>query len=302
MKFEIAIFSFNRARLLENATMSALFCAPNSPVTIFDDDSDDMQTQKTIARLKNGYSVKVIQPRKRAYGTRGGLHQNIRTFILDHSEADFVLLMQDDTQFFRPLSELDFTYVREFFAKNENSCFLYPVINRKPKPRHTTTVKRAGVFEAWFRTKGVYAGYSDIVIVARERLMEKPNVLGGSEEETSKRASDVFGPVAHMDRPFLTFLPAPETIRKKSDTITSRRWRRNNTGVFPVAYMPKKQVEKMVHAAQTQLPNATDWLSCPAYKGRDWPAFYLQGAPKWLRLLDRVELKIREIIHLMLRS
>ena len=296
MSMEIVCFSFNRGRLLLNAIMSARFCCPRAKVTIFDDRSDDRETLQIIDRLNTQFGVRVLKPELSVSGTRGGLHNNIRAFIERYATEQIVLLMQDDTQFFRIIESADDQSIANFYHARPRSIFLYPMIDR-----HRFNPNRFEYCEhtqTWVRRRDAgYAGYSAVCLVHVERAQANLGVFGESEEQTSSQALKECGPIAHLPRSFLVYLPAPYTVRGKSDAFISRWWRKKNTGVHPISFLRPEEAEKAFVNPKV-LPNAYDHLVTPSLgHNKGWPAFHLQGAPRWLWWADLLEQKFRRSIQ-----
>ena len=101
MDFQVCIFSYNRGPFLDNCARSVERMAPNWPMKIYDDGSDDPETLAVCEK----YEGAVLNPRTDE-GRYGGLHVNMQR-ALDEAEAEFVFFTQDDHQMVRPVDEHD---------------------------------------------------------------------------------------------------------------------------------------------------------------------------------------------------
>jgi len=305
---QVFIFSFNRGPLLENCVQSTLSCIPNAAITIYDDNSTNKQTVRTLRRAK-GFGVRVIRPKKVHYEDyskpRGGLYDNMRDVIENHIDPntfDYVLFVQDDMQFVRPLQSADFECIEDVFSENENLLFLYPVFNRGPsEPTAHRLIPSRNSF-AFAREKDYeYGGFSAVFLARCDRLSQCRWSLPNNEEETSQLAQEHHGSMYEYPLPFLAYLPAPRSYRFKRTTLAVRIWDQLYTGCFPISYLKESDVEKMKRLFPQKAATAEEFLESPTFGAHPWPVFRHENSPLWLRILDRIELLGNRVFRRLLK-
>ena len=296
MDLEIVCFSYNRAALLRNLVVSAKSCCPCARVTIFDDCSEDAETNRIIDALE-GDGVSVIRQDKKFKSSHGGLHANMRTFFEHYAKTEYVMFLQDDTQVIRSLEDSDMDCIRTFFEDFPDAGFLYPMFSRVKNSLAATPRKLSDGSGVWFRLDAhKYRGFSAICIFKPARLIDAGFCFGESEIETSELASKAFGAMAEMAMPIAAFMPAPYTARFRKDTIVHKIWGRKNTGCFPINYLDRPEVQRMRALFPYEKPLVPDFLVAPSYKaGHPWPVFRMQRASRIWRWLDRAELRVRRL-------
>lgn len=307
-QIQVFIFSFNRGPLLENCVSSALNCLPKADITIYDDKSYNKQTIRALKRIKN-IGVRIIRPQKIPREDfskpRGGLYNNMRDVIenhLDPSAFDYVLFVQDDMQFVRPLQAADYDSFEDVFSKNERVLFLYPVFNRGSSDPSAHRLFPSQTSFAFVREKEYeYGGFSAVFLARSDRLSRYKWELPNNEEETSTVALAHHGPMYEYPIPFLAYLPAPRGYRFKRTTLAIRIWDRLYTGCFPISYLNETDVERMRSLFPQKTATAEEFLESPGFGPHPWPVFRHENSPLWLRLLDRIELLANRVFRRLLR-
>jgi hypothetical protein len=107
MSFMTAVFSYNRGDLLANCVRSIEEFSPPTTLVIFDDRSDDPDTEAELARIaKRGHEV--ITSENLPTGAYGNLFKNFTRAVELARERGFSLLhfVEDDMQFVRRSSSL----------------------------------------------------------------------------------------------------------------------------------------------------------------------------------------------------
>lgn len=122
MNYQIAIFSFNRGPYLRNCIESVQKHCPGVPFTVYDDGSDEPELVEYLNSL--GALVRHMQAANTS--RHGGFYTNMQT-ALDEASTDALLLLQDDVQVVRDVTESDVQAWSAYWENYPDCAFLNPV-------------------------------------------------------------------------------------------------------------------------------------------------------------------------------
>jgi glycosyltransferase involved in cell wall biosynthesis len=295
MRLQIFVFSYNRADFLRNCVESILQCAIDCPVTVVDDNSDDAATRAYLANLPDG--VKLLQPEVSSEDRHGGLYNNMQ-LALDHANStDAMLIIQDDMQLVRPLSEDDYRYIEDFFNHFSTSAFLGPVfLKGRRRYRNRRITRLASDFPVYFRryrAKKDHRGlhYGDVAVAHVGRLREAGWRFKQGEVANAEVAAVTFGEMGYMAHPFVMYLPQVPVYRgkRKSMAVTmAERW----SGSSPkrLLTMTAEQTATFKERPLTTLPVAENYLQCSDASVKRPFHYTAVNAYPLLRALHKLEL------------
>lgn len=296
-KLQFVVFSFNRGGFLEHCVHTLEQCAPQYPVLVFDDDSDDPGTRRVLERI--GRRHRVVRPGPLDGGRRskhGGLYANMQS-VLEMMEDDVLLCtLQDDMQLVRPVQDDE---VRAMVKRLEccgGRQFLHHAF-LKGSERHRSAIRYLPDEAAYYagrENSSAGSHYSDIFIASVRALRDVAWQFLPRESANEQQARQHFQPMAHLRDPFAAWLPAATAWRGKRRTWALRQGeKRHRCGFHPFRIMDTDQTREFLSRdPQRQYPWAEDWLALEKDDlPRPWVYHPLQGS-RWLKWLNSVELKL----------
>lgn len=296
-RLQFVVFSFNRGRFLEHCVQTLELCAPQCPVLIFDDDSDDPETREVLERLGARYPV--LTPRPTVPGDHskhGGLYANMQA-ALDGLDDDVLMCtLQDDMQLVRPLQDSEIDAMAALLDRDDGRRFLHHAF-LKGAERHHSQVRFVAEDNAYYAGRehsSAGSHYSDIFIARVRALRAVHWRFLPRESANEQQARQVFLPMAHWRDPFAAWLPAATAWRGKKRTWALRQGeKRHRCGFHPFRIMDEQQVRHFLSRnPAVRFPWAEDWLTLER-DGLPQPWVYhpLQGS-RWLKWLNSLELKL----------
>ncbi|AQQ66665.1 hypothetical protein Mag101_02625 [Microbulbifer agarilyticus] len=294
----IFVFSYNRGAQLENCVRSIEACAPQCQLTIVDDGSDDPATQAVLREAACRHQV--IDRTAESGHKLGGLYANMQAAYEMASADELMCFLQDDTQMVRPLTEEDIEALRASFANQSDLGFISPAFVRGISLRRK--VDRDFRFDTdrnfWFwypRKRSTGTWFSALLIADPKRLRKHNWQFEVGESVNNRRAAKMFCRMARMRVPFAMWLPNGGAYRGKQKSLALRfgEWVRN-CGLYPLQVMSAVEVNGLAQASPVRLPVAEEFLKTDKKVRQPWAYDPMQGAG-WLKLLDRIERKVRKI-------
>ncbi len=173
----IAVFSYNMGKLLEFCVDSVQLNCADFKLLIIDDNSDDSVTQQVLARLQDrGIQVHVNRSAKDGK-KHGNLYANIRYAcdVATQSGLRYLLMVQDDMQLVRPLSEAVLQEYSDVLAANE---FYFQIDPRFLMRRPYEYLPETGTFR-----HGGLMSYADVGFLDLDRLQRSGWTLRDGERE-----------------------------------------------------------------------------------------------------------------------
>jgi hypothetical protein len=268
---EAFVFSYNRGRYLQNLLRSAKECGWPGRLTIIDDRSEDPVTCRVLATAQERFGAEVIVPENKNGGKYGGFWANMELAFSQLAADRFVMFLQDDLQFVRPVTQSDVDRVTTLAADSRLSPFVYPSFwwgARGKQEVYRTSCSYSPEFDTYHWSEAAaQPGFSDVAIFDRQRLVEAGWRAGRSETESNADAHERFGVMTLDPSPFVAFVPfAP---RFRGGQAWSRRLdlRRSST---PAAFriMNAQENAAFVRRDRDSLPIAADHLTISGFMRR----------------------------------
>ncbi|NVJ62448.1 MAG: glycosyltransferase [Gammaproteobacteria bacterium] len=296
----ICIFSYNRPKHLTHCIKSIEQCAPNVPLTIYDDASTDAETQAILEEASKKHTVVNTKALDSSKIKCGGLYNNMQLAIEQNNSSDPLCFIQDDMQLVRPIDQDDLDDIDAFFTQNPDSAFLHQAflkgVNKERDQQQTEWVeeKKAYFRNAQNRSAGTH--FAAVCIVHPERLLKANWEFATKEPLNDKAAKQHFGKMGFMKNPFLMWLPNVPAFRGKKKTLGLKiAEKKRDSGFYPFKIMDAAEVNDLKQRTSDILPVAEDYLHF-SQKSVPHPWFYhpLEGA-KFLKFINKLELKLRNL-------
>lgn len=255
MKIRTYIFSYNRGKSLLNLIESAK-TNWKYPITIFDDCSTDSTTISILEKLKvEGYEI--IYSYKKVGAQLGGLYQNMSR-VLEECKDEFVMFLQDDTQFVRVVEESEISRICEILS-SEKSPFLFQCFFTTTWSITTRLRLKQSCDVYQIDPHYPYGGASDVCIFNCNRLKLDGWSQFLNEEETDRLACHLYGSMTVLANPFIAFIPFPHIPRKNiiKRIISSR----GVSGLVNFNIMSSEEINTFKSRSKTSLPIDLDYLT-----------------------------------------
>ena len=224
LQLRIAIFSFNRGAYLKNLVDSVERNMPGVTYTVYDDGSDEPETVAYLQSLGSR-----VRPMKQASDDRhGGYYRNMQA-ALDDTDADYLLMLQDDLQVVRTFTDEDLSRVQAIFEQNPDVAFVSPLFMKgskrayfqeryQPDPR-----LRCYRFAPDPNELGkVPQKYADIALLHVGRLRQSDWRFSASEPENGALADRLFGDMVQVAEPWIFYVPEEPAYRGRVLTFGAR--------------------------------------------------------------------------------
>lgn len=291
------VFSYNRGEFLRNCVRSIMDCAPQCPVCIFDDNSDDPDTIAILQTLSAQHEV--IQPGSPggAPDKHGGLYANMQAAFDRQPDDSLFCFLQDDMQLVRPLSGPE---IAKMDAQLDNS--LQPRLLQPAFLKGCNRLSDADCIR-FAATENAYcidrlkhsagAWYSDILVAKAGRLRSVGWRFLPRESANESQARETLAQMLYLKNPFAAWLPFVPTYRGRTRTWALRRAERlARCAFYPFRIMSDKQNRRFLERSHTDLPVAEDFLSLAGDAlPKPWIYHPLQGR-RVLKLLNNISLKV----------
>lgn len=281
-KIAIYIFSFNRGKFLENCLKSTQYCAPGFDVTVIDDSSTDEMTLQILKEFGDKVEVIQIAPNDSKFNV-GGLQNNMNYAFQDALQKgrQYTLIIQDDMQLVRKITEADIASIDKFFEANPNSAQLYTCFMKSQwRDYDDTMMYLDSSSQAYLRKLGGkrHAGYSDVGLFSVQRFFElfgllRVNINGRSNEELTvqmlERHNNTIAEengiqVGFYAYPFMVYLPLPITYwRKKRNLYSEFKDWMGGVGFYPCEYMTDENCWALFNRDLSERPYPEKRLNCP---------------------------------------
>lgn len=295
MRFVVC--SFNRGAFLRHCVDTIERCAPDHPLTVIDDASDDPETLQALEAIARRHEV--VTSTSLSDHKHGGLYENMQA-ALDRSPEELLCFLQDDTQLVRALEPRDEVELRQAFAAREDLAFVSPCFIRgiALKHRQDRDFRFDTATGLWYwhpQKRSTGAHYSDVVIAHRPRLREAGWRFLAGESANDRQAAERFTRMGHMHLPFAMWLPNVPTYRGKRKTL-ALRWaeRRRGCGMHRLRLLNAGEIATLREETRAggRLPLAESMLEPEGGRlAEPWRFDPLQGSPL-LKNLNRLELAL----------
>ncbi len=297
MKYHIAIFSYNRGPYLKNCVDSVIKHFKYTPFTIYDDGSDEPELLNYLKSLGSNVKYK----KNTECSRHGGFYANMQA-ALDEIDAEVLILLQDDTQVVRDISEQDLKVWANYFVKNPECAFLNPVfmkgLRRKDflryyKPNHSER------FYHWVEDSlspskdgPVPSSYMDICIVNAKKLRNLDWKYQSSEFLNGLQAQKLFNHgMPQLPDPFVFYVPEEPVYRSRLKTKgTKLAQKLTGNAVKSFVSMTPKEVEKMCNRSLSIYPFAEDFISTRDPRVKKPYRFNVYRTHWLARLVNKIEM------------
>jgi glycosyltransferase involved in cell wall biosynthesis len=290
------VFSYNRGEFLRNCVRSIMECAPQCPVSIFDDNSDDPETIEILQTLSTQHQV--IQPESPAgaSGKHGGLYANMQAAFDRLPDDGLFCFLQDDMQLVRPLSAPEIAAMNAQLEDCIQPRLLQPAFlkgcNRQADAdciRFAAT-ENAYCIDRFRHSAGAW--YSDILVAKAGRLRSAGWRFLPRESANERQARETLAQMLYLKNPFAAWLPSVPSYRGRTRTWALRQAERlAGCAFYPLRIMSDKQNRRFLERSHTDLPVAEDFLSLAGDAlPTPWISHPLQGR-RVLKLLNTISLK-----------
>lgn len=224
VNYQIAIFSYNRGAYLRNCIESIERHCPGVLYTVYDDGSDD---PLTVAYLK-GLGAKVRHMQQVGTDRHGGFYRNMQA-SLDEASSSAMLLLQDDVQVVRDVTDDDIFYWFDYWDQHPDVAFLSPVFlkgSRRKDFLHYYQISSTDRVYHWCEDRQrpskdgpVPSAYMDVCLLNVERLRQKNWRYQASEWLNGEQAAWMFpGQMPQLADPFVFYVPEEPVYRSRVKT------------------------------------------------------------------------------------
>lgn len=221
---DVAIFSYNRGDYLKNCVESLQRNLPGVRFTVFDDGSDEPGTVAYLQSL--GEHVRHM---KSAGDDRHGGYYNNMQAALDATQADYLLMLQDDLQVVRPFAQEDLFNIDQVFAQSPTTVFISPLFMKGSKRAYFQQRYQPDAGLRCYRWSAdpqesgkVPQKYADIAVLHVARLRESGWRFAGSEEANGAMADQLFGDMVQVAEPWVFYVPEEPAYRGRVLTLGAK--------------------------------------------------------------------------------
>ncbi|MEX2366394.1 MAG: glycosyltransferase [Pseudohongiellaceae bacterium] len=292
------VFSYNRGEFLANCISSIEACAPQCPISIFDDNSDDPATVNVLQTLALKHEIKQPHKHSSLASKHGGLYANMQAALESLEDHETACFLQDDMQLVRRLTDKEIEAIEAYFENNAHSGFLQPAFlkgcNRKTDQALARYHQTAGGYFIDRFQNSAGAWYSDILIARADRLRSADWTFLPRESANEQQARIKLQQIVYLLNPFAAWLPNVPAYRGRTRTwALNLAHRLSHCGYNSLRYMTEDEARRFVQRDPAQLPVAEDFLTL-AGETLPVPWLYhpLQGR-RVLKLVNSLELKLR---------
>ncbi len=221
---DVAIFSYNRGAYLKNCVESLQRNMPGVQFTVYDDGSDEPDTVAYLQSL-GGH----VRHMKSGGDERHGGYYNNMQAALDATQADYLLMLQDDLQVVRPFAQEELSRIHEVFEKSPTTVFISPLFMKGSKRAYFQQRYPADAALRCYRwsadpqeTGKVPQKYADIALLHVARLRQSGWQFAGSEEANGALADRLFGDMVQVAEPWVFYVPEEPAYRGRVLTFGAK--------------------------------------------------------------------------------
>lgn len=221
---DVAIFSYNRGDYLKNCVESLRRNLPGVRFTVFDDGSDEPGTVAYLQSL--GEHVRHM---KSAGDDRHGGYYNNMQAALDATQADYLLMLQDDLQVVRPFAQEDLFKIDQVFTHCPTTVFISPLFMKGSKRAYFQQRYQPDAGLRCYRWSAdpqesgkVPQKYADIAVLHVARLRQSGWRFAGSEEANGALADQLFGDMVQVAEPWVFYVPEEPAYRGRVLTLGAK--------------------------------------------------------------------------------
>ncbi len=223
-RMDVAIFSYNRGAYLKNCVESLQRNLPGVHFTVYDDGSDEPNTVAYLQSL-GGH----VRHMKSGGDERHGGYYNNMQAALDATQADYLLMLQDDLQVVRPFAQEELSRIHEVFEQSPTTVFISPLFMKGSKRAYFQQRYQADTALRCYRwsadpqeTGKVPQKYADIAVLHVARLRQSGWQFAGSEEANGVLADQLFGDMVQVAEPWVFYVPEEPAYRGRVLTFGAK--------------------------------------------------------------------------------
>lgn len=266
--WHIFVFSFNRSLFLKNCLDSIKKCCSGIDVTVIDDNSDDLETKKVLAKVESGYGFNLVNndPEDMLEKRLGGLYSNMNLAlrVAKGKNKKYVIFIQDDMQFVRKLKREDFNLIESVFSRFSDvqqvqACFL----KRLQGDEYYSRLSVVNELPYYFFDSDAddLSAFSDVGVFCTSRLEEKNVKFVAGERANNKLAVRNKMRMVQLQVPFMMWLPYSTTYRSKKLKLKHRVVESiAGCGFYPIDVMNDAACAELVENKAGKFPIAESWL------------------------------------------
>jgi glycosyltransferase involved in cell wall biosynthesis len=221
---DVAIFSYNRGAYLKNCVDSLQRNVPGVHFTVYDDGSDEPDTVAYLQSLGG----QVRHMKSGGDERHGGYYNNMQA-ALDATQADYLLMLQDDLQVVRPFAQEELSRIHEVFEQSPTTVFISPLFMKGSKRAYFQQRYQADPALRCYRwsadpheTGKVPQKYADIALLHVARLRQSGWQFAGSEEANGALADRLFGDMVQVAEPWVFYVPEEPAYRGRVLTFGAK--------------------------------------------------------------------------------
>lgn len=295
---DIAIFSYNRGAYLKNCVDSLLRNWPGAHFTVYDDGSDEPQTVAYLQSL----GERVCHMKSECDHRHGGYYNNMQS-ALTATQADYLLMLQDDLQIVRPFGASDLSAIHAVFEHNPDVAFVSPLFMKGSKRAYFQQRYQpdAGLrCYKWLadplETAKVPRKYADIAVLHVARLRQCGWQFAASEEANGALADALFGDMIQAAEPWVFYVPEEPAYRGRVLTLGAKlAARMSGNQVKSFQDMTAQASWVFAHRDLSAYPFAEDFVDTVDPSVRK-PYKFNVYRTRWLPLiLNKLELWLRRL-------
>lgn len=298
----IFIFHFNRGEFLENLIKSVEKHS-SAPVVIFDDRSDDIVSIKILDKLSAKYEIIRPDLDRSTERRTGGLHANMSEalVIAEKRGVEFALMMQDDMQIVRDITDEDIKTIRLAYKRPMASFGIVTSFFKKSRSikmeKSTINIASKDIYEISYpveNDKPLFESYADtgFFSVRKYKSLTEKLLTGEENNQNALRALDVR--LGFLTKPFMHFTPMPISFRSRA-----RGWRAKlsdkiaGAGVHTIASIDGETLQELFDRDPQVIPYAENFLTAPTLPPvRYWPLHggktNLKASLGWKYIISRI--------------
>jgi glycosyltransferase involved in cell wall biosynthesis len=267
VNYQIAIFSYNRGPYLRNCVESVQRHCPGVPFTVYDDGSDEPELVEYLQGL--GASVRHMQAANTS--RHGGFYTNMQA-ALDEATANGLLLLQDDVQVVRDVTESDVQAWSAYWGQHPDCAFLNPVFMKGGRRADFLSYYQPDAQERvyhWVEDPAnpskdgpVPRFYMDVCLLNVQRLKAAAWQYHISEFLNGQQAGACFAHgMPQLPEPFVFYVPEEPVYRERIKTKgTAMAERLAGQAVKRFVSMSPAEVERFRARDLSDYPFAEDFI------------------------------------------
>jgi glycosyltransferase involved in cell wall biosynthesis len=293
MTLTVAIFSYNRGAYLAHCVASVRRNMPWASVAVYDDASDDPETQAILRDLP----VPVQSPAVADKGRHGGLYANMQT-ALDQATTRYLMFLQEDMQIVRPVDAADLATLDRLFDADPARAFTCPLFMKGRRLRRHQRLQTPDAAlrcyrhpaDATAKATARRLAYYDVSLADVARLRAAQWAFQPSERANVAQARRLFSDMPMLGDPFAFFCPEVPIFRNRAQSLASRLAARvTGPDVKGIVDMTADGVASLRARALTDWPEAERYLAARDPRVRKPFVYKDVKARWWLNLLYRAE-------------